>query len=137
MVVRRERLILRQRVHEDSQIPEEMLLRRVTEPLDAVGKNRYGGVIDRRPLHRPTRVTDHDLVEREALLRTADEDVSRQPRNGNHDSCFADQKILRRCGVVHDSAAPRDTPVRSETTLEYESRVPDLCLGEQRELLLA
>jgi hypothetical protein len=73
-----ERLSLGKRVPKQAKIPEQVFLRCVAQPLDAIGKNRDRRVIYSGPFHCPTGIPDHDLAERDALFRAANKDVTRQ-----------------------------------------------------------
>src|SRR5581483_5401241 len=67
-VVCRERLPFGKLVAVDAQVPDEMFVARISQPLDTVGENRNSRITDRRAFHGPTRVSDHDLIQRETFL---------------------------------------------------------------------
>ena len=113
VVVARERLVLGQPVAVPPDVPEQAALGHVAEPLHAVGEDGDGRVDDRRALQRPARVAGHDLVEGEALLGAADEEVAPQLRDGDHDAGLADQPRVGGA-VVHDAAGPRHGPLGLE-----------------------
>ena len=77
----------------------------ITEPLEAVGQQRNGGITHRESLHRPAVVADHDLVQRESLFLAPNEEVAKDLRDAEHDASLP-QKPGVSGGIVHDPGAP-------------------------------
>src|SRR5262245_49695889 len=96
-----------------------MFPRCITEPLDAVGQDGNGRIVDRRSFHRPPGIPDHDLVERETLLRAPDEDMAPDFWNFDHDPRLTEPKLVGR-QVVEESAGPGYGSVCLDTTAEQD-----------------
>jgi hypothetical protein len=105
-------------------------------PSARMGEDGDGGVVDRRPFHRPASVAGHNLVEGQALLGSPHEKMAPQFRNWEHYSAFPDQKFVGRT-VVHDSAGPCRRPVELEAARKQEPGISDLPFRMQFELFLA
>ncbi len=136
IAVGRERLSFRNRVAVEAQIPEQVRLRQVAQPLDAVGEDGNRRIADRRPFQRPTGIADHHFVQREAFFGPADEDVPPELRDLDHDAGFADQPLVG-SAVVHEPGAPGHLALELESSLQQDSGVADLPIGTEVELLPA
>src|SRR5579871_1900215 len=72
--IRRKRLALRNHIVVVAEVPKKAMPFGITKPFDTVGQQRNGRVAHRGPLHRPSVVADHYLVEREPLFLAPDEE---------------------------------------------------------------
>src|SRR5262245_53406833 len=113
-----------------------MFFGRVAHPLDTVGEDRNGRVVDLRSFHRPSVVADHDLVEGETFFGPSDENAAGQRWYVEHHARLAKEPLLR-CLAVQDPAAPGHRSVLPEAAVEQDSQIPELRGWKERELLLA
>ena len=114
-----------------------MSLGRITEPFNAIGKDRDRCIVNRCSLGRPAGVPNHDLIQRETFFGSANKDLSRYFWNIDHKSGLASNPLVVG-GVVHDAHGPGHRSFNEfQLALEQNATVPKLRLGLKRELLLA
>src|SRR5690242_18729676 len=113
------------------------MVRRVAKPLDAVCQDWNCGIAHGGSLHRPSRITDHHLVEREAFFCSANEQVPPQFRNSDHDSRFSCQEGMRRA-VIHDPGAPGYGPLElGKLSPQEKASITKLVVRREFDLLFA
>src|ERR1700748_3683235 len=104
-MVRREALALRKPVVVVTEIPQKAMLWRIAEPLESVCETRDVRIPHRRACHRPSVITNHHLVQGEAFLGAADEDVAPKFGDRDHHTGLTYEPGVR-WSVIHDPEIP-------------------------------
>src|SRR3982750_4703891 len=135
MIEIRPRLLLGDPVVEITDVPDQVAVGQVTEPFDAIGKER-NGVGECEPLDGPAIIAGHHLVEACSFLAASDEEIAPQLRNPEHEAGLTDEPLLG-VSVIHETGLIREPPFGLEAPAYEDAGITNLDRVVQRNLFLA